>query len=336
MKTTINRTLYAVFLLGLILSACSQESQTSDLANPASIYCLEQGYRHEMREDENGTFGVCIFPDASECEEWAYLRAGCGPGESSQQPLNMANPAALYCEEMGGRVDMRENQDGQYGVCVFPDQTECEEWALYRGECETVGTSDISEPFSMPVIAVYGSVIASGSDLPAPSKLVLAQESLGSVYIMGANADIETQILSIRDKPMPANKANFWGSLDCPSKDNCLMTVTQMRVDGPGADLPADLVEGWTGVVYSGPPGPRSGGDDYFTLLGQMPFQFGIDGADDRIRQQIKNLRDSGQPVRIWGQVFAGRMDWNGTQIIVSKIETIEADPSLIPPAPAW
>jgi len=47
----------------------------------------------------------------------------------------LANPASAFCEEGGGKVDIREEADGQVGYCVFPDGSECEEWAYYRGEC---------------------------------------------------------------------------------------------------------------------------------------------------------------------------------------------------------
>ena len=50
------------------------------LPNPASAYCEEQGYRLEIRTDEEGNqYGVCIFPDGSECDEWAFYRGECGP-----------------------------------------------------------------------------------------------------------------------------------------------------------------------------------------------------------------------------------------------------------------
>jgi len=50
----------------------------TELANPASVYCEEQGYQLEIREDENGSqYGVCILPDGSECEEWAFYRGEC-------------------------------------------------------------------------------------------------------------------------------------------------------------------------------------------------------------------------------------------------------------------
>ncbi len=54
------------------------------LANPASVYCEEQGGKLEFRTDEaGGTVGICIFEDGSECEEWAYFRGECQLGQSS-------------------------------------------------------------------------------------------------------------------------------------------------------------------------------------------------------------------------------------------------------------
>lgn len=54
----------------------------AELPNPASVYCEEQGYRVEIRtDDQGGQYGVCVFPDGSECDEWAYYRGECGPEE---------------------------------------------------------------------------------------------------------------------------------------------------------------------------------------------------------------------------------------------------------------
>jgi putative hemolysin len=51
------------------------------LPNPASAHCEEQGYSLEIRTDEQGgQYGVCIFPDGSHCDEWAYYRGECEPG----------------------------------------------------------------------------------------------------------------------------------------------------------------------------------------------------------------------------------------------------------------
>jgi putative hemolysin len=55
---------------------------------------------------------------------------------SSSAEVGLPNPAAVYCEEQGGRVEIRTDADGgQYGICIFADGSECDEWAFYRGEC---------------------------------------------------------------------------------------------------------------------------------------------------------------------------------------------------------
>ncbi len=60
---------------------CSDGTNTytediSGIANPASVYCEEQGYVLEMRTNENGTYGMCISGD-KECEEWTFFRGEC-------------------------------------------------------------------------------------------------------------------------------------------------------------------------------------------------------------------------------------------------------------------
>ena len=88
------------------------------------------------------------------------LMAGCGPtafptqadgwtkppasatasAPTPQATAGLANPASQYCLEKGGRSDIRTNADGsQAGYCLFPDGSECEEWAFYRGECAPGG-----------------------------------------------------------------------------------------------------------------------------------------------------------------------------------------------------
>lgn len=53
--------------------------------------------------------------------------------------VNLANPASVNCTEKGGALLMKENKNGQYGVCFFEDNRQCEEWALMRGECPVGG-----------------------------------------------------------------------------------------------------------------------------------------------------------------------------------------------------
>ena len=67
------------------------------------------------------------------------LFGACGSGEPTDERPGLANPASVYCEEQGGTLQMRQGDGGTYGVCVFEDATECEEWAYFRGECEPGG-----------------------------------------------------------------------------------------------------------------------------------------------------------------------------------------------------
>ena len=153
MNTKIKNISIAIALGLIVLSACSPQTpppvtatatlDTITIANPASAYCEEQGFKLETRTAQDGSqYGVCMFEDDTECEEWAYYRRECKPGDMdvapapTASPAGIANPAFAYCVEQGGTSELRTAADGsQSGVCVFPDGSECEEWAFFRGEC---------------------------------------------------------------------------------------------------------------------------------------------------------------------------------------------------------
>jgi len=105
MKQVYRVMLSLAFVGGLLMSGCTstnptpsnptnlpaqaaQPTQTSapantnsGLANPASVNCVQKGNRLEIRTAADGSqAGYCIFPDGSECEEWAFFRGECGPG----------------------------------------------------------------------------------------------------------------------------------------------------------------------------------------------------------------------------------------------------------------
>jgi putative hemolysin len=67
---------------------------------------------------------------------------GCNAqNEIEQEKMQLANPASVHCAEQGGNLEMRTDEHGQYGVCIFDDGSECEEWKYYRGECTPKGSS---------------------------------------------------------------------------------------------------------------------------------------------------------------------------------------------------
>ncbi len=58
-----------------------------------------------------------------------------------------ANPAAVFCDDNGGKLSTRNGYAGEKTYCVFDDNTECEQWSFYRGECKK-GEHEIEEKSS--------------------------------------------------------------------------------------------------------------------------------------------------------------------------------------------
>ena len=131
-----NELLCAGIFLVFLLIAVGCQAQ-ANLPNPASVYCEENGGKLEIREDESGgQVGYCLFEDGSECEEWAFFRGDCHPGNSLDGGAGLANPASVFCIDSGGELEIREDESGgQVGYCLFEDGSECEEWAFYREAC---------------------------------------------------------------------------------------------------------------------------------------------------------------------------------------------------------
>lgn len=47
----------------------------------------------------------------------------------------VANPAAVYCTELGYQYNIVDGPGGQHGICTFPDGSSCSDWAFLNGQC---------------------------------------------------------------------------------------------------------------------------------------------------------------------------------------------------------
>jgi putative hemolysin len=85
----------------------------------------------------------------------------------------------------------------------------------------------------------------------------------------------------------------------------------------PGA---TEEIDDWWGVIKSTEPGAQY--DDYFERqdMGQIIY-FGIDSMDPAVKPQIEALRDSGRIVHLYGTLISNVPDYNGSQILVDRIE---------------
>lgn len=88
------------------------------------------------------------------CQEITCMAIGCPCPESPQtcpqdcapNSFNLPNPASLYCQKLGYKLEIRKDKEGnEYGVCIFPDGKECDEWAFFREECGKEYKKDFPE-----------------------------------------------------------------------------------------------------------------------------------------------------------------------------------------------
>ena len=94
----------------------------------------------------------------------ALVLAGCVPlpAPATAPPkskLDMINPAAKYCTDQGYKWEVRTQAGGEAGTCRFPDGSECDEWAYYRGQCGPGGAktgAGLPNPASQFCIAKGG------------------------------------------------------------------------------------------------------------------------------------------------------------------------------------
>lgn len=74
------------------------------IPDPSAVYCKFLGYEIAVRKDPQGNeYGVCIFPDGSECDTWAFFRGSCG------KPFS-------YCSKKGCETLSIKEDKGSYEV----------------------------------------------------------------------------------------------------------------------------------------------------------------------------------------------------------------------------
>ena len=126
----------ALSLIAGCTATSAQAQQTPQLANPASVQCVDRGgaLRIERRPD-GGQFGVCVFADNYQCEEWAMFRGECPVG--GLRVTGYITAAARYCAITGGRYTAaaKSGMADEQGACSLPGGKTCEANAYFSGTC---------------------------------------------------------------------------------------------------------------------------------------------------------------------------------------------------------
>jgi len=104
------RYILIVLLLFLVIACVPQvdvdkaNPADTQIANPASVYCEEQGGMLSIVDGEDGQYGICTLSDGTECEEWAYYRGECP--EEKPDELILEKPETI---SGGNIIEIRED-----------------------------------------------------------------------------------------------------------------------------------------------------------------------------------------------------------------------------------
>jgi putative hemolysin len=122
------------------------------MANPASEKCFKQGGTLAIQKrGDGGEYGVCMFEDNRQCEEWAMLRGECPVG--GVRITGYLTLAAQYCAITGGKYQVtgNSNTDQEQGTCTFKNGQTCDAGDYFAGKCNpNSGTGQLSynDPFA--------------------------------------------------------------------------------------------------------------------------------------------------------------------------------------------
>jgi putative hemolysin len=173
--------------------------------------------------------------------------------------VNMPNPASVLCEQNGNTLEIRTASDGsQSGVCVFLDNSTCDEWAYYRGECGPASEHSPTPATTLEATAESGGGNpggnASGGYIPPGTTEELAdwwgvikgnapgaefddcfaRQDLGQIIYFGIDSRepvIEAQIVALRDS---GKIVHLYGTLvsNVPDCNGSQVVVERIEVDG--------------------------------------------------------------------------------------------------------
>jgi hypothetical protein len=187
----------------------------------------------------------------------------------------------------------------------------------WQGEVSASGeVIEVEMQTSADKVACWGGFIKS---LPEGGQfddyLSLGEED--GVGIEPADNTVAAQIQVVKDS---TTFVHIWGTLHCPAIDygGCYIEVTQLREDKPGPIPGSESISGWLGTIKGFADGAQH--DDAFILAGDFPVVFGIESRDENLAVQLANLRDTGQLIKIWGEVSCGVPSPNGALITVNRI----------------
>jgi len=180
------------------------------------------------------------------------------PAATDIPQVNMPNPASVYCEQQGNKLEIQTAADGsQNGICIFPDGSTCDEWAYFRGECglalqksptpangveatSTASSGDTEEnasggympPGATEAFADWWGIIKSNGP-GAEFDDCFERQDLGQIIYFGIDSRdpaVESQIVALRDS---GKVVHLYGTLvsNVPDCNGSQVQVDRIEVE---------------------------------------------------------------------------------------------------------
>ena len=114
-----------------LVNSHNVQTGSTQIANPASQNCIKLGGELVIKKnDNNDEYGVCIFEDNRQCEEWALFRGECP--KTGVKITGFDSEDQVFCAISGGQVQATGGSE-----CLLPDGRVCINKMLFNGQCNS-------------------------------------------------------------------------------------------------------------------------------------------------------------------------------------------------------
>ncbi len=179
-------------IIMLALTACAvfrinsepavTEGTQVNMPNPASVLCEQNGNKLEIQTASDGSqSGVCIFPDGSTCDEWAYFRGECSSAAGPASEINPTPATTLEATPEVGGANSIGNASGGY---IPPSTTEelADWWGVIKGNALGAEFDDCFERQDLGQVIYFG---IDSMDPTIESLIVALRDSGKIVHLYG-------------------------------------------------------------------------------------------------------------------------------------------------------
>lgn len=184
------------------------------------------------------------------------------PPTSTTQPTmsTLPNPASAYCQQQGNTLEILTSTDGsQTGVCIFPDGSECDEWAYYRDECQPpapASPTNTPQADSQDWNTYRNEQLGYSFLYPSGATLDTSDDPLKSLFVYGDGMSGETWVIS-----HPGDREDYRP----PQDVDLLQWLTDHYLLGENR-APDLQIAGMTAIHFRHEGSPQSTADDRFYI----------------------------------------------------------------------